>query len=170
MLLSGWSLAPVVSATGSALPKAPTLAPRAMPLSVVAPSAVTLVGSARAARGRCVARRAVQRPRAARIVCAGSGADDYAGMLSRALRTIDTGALGSVPAAAASAPISTPTPAADPVKESTVIKSAIKSPTERARDPRFAASRQEEAKLDTMREAARKRMSCLLYTSDAADE
>lgn len=130
-----------------------------MPLSVVAPSAVTLVGSARAARGRCVARRAVQRPRAARIVCAGSGADDYAGMLSRALRTIDTGALGSVPAAAASAPISTPTPAADPVKESTVIKSAIKSPTERARDPRFAASRQEEAKLDTMREAARKRMS-----------
>ena len=101
MLLSGWSFAPVVSATGSALPKAPTLAPRAMPLSVVAPSAVTLVGSARAARGRCVARRAVQRPRAARIVCAGSGADDYAGMLSRALRTIDTGALGSVPAAAA---------------------------------------------------------------------
>ena len=130
-----------------------------MPLSVVAPSAVTLVGSARAARGRCIARRAVQRPRAARIVCAGSGADDYAGMLSRALRTIDTGALGSVPAAAASAPISTPTPAADPVKESTVIKSAIKSPTERARDPRFDASRQEEAKLDSMREAARKRMS-----------
>ena len=73
-----------------------------MPLSVVAPSAVTLVGSARAARGRCVARRAVQRPRAARIVCAGSGADDYAGMLSRALRTIDTGALGSSPAAVAS--------------------------------------------------------------------
>ena len=50
-------------------------------------------------------------------------------MLSRALRTIDTGALGSSPAAVASAPISTPTPAADPVEESTV-KSAIKSPAE----------------------------------------
>jgi hypothetical protein len=79
-------------------------------------------------------------------------------MLSRALRTIDGGKCLGVNAPVVSAPRETPAAMAsnpDPVTEATVIK----SPVERAQDPRFAAATQEEAKMDAMRAAARKRIA-----------
>ena len=70
-------------------------------------------------------------------------------MLSRALRTIDGGKCLGVNAPVVSAPLPPPP----------VIKTAIKSPVERAQEPRFAAATQEEAKMDAMRAAARKRIA-----------
>ena len=132
-----------------------------MMLSVVAPSAVTLAGSTVSARGRCPARsaRAVYpRARSTRLVCVAScpafSTPESAGMLSRALRTIDGGKCLGVNAPVVSGTPQTPA-AMDPVTEATVIKTAIKSPVERAQDPRFAAATQEEAKMDAMRAAAR---------------
>ena len=129
-------------------------------LSVVAPSAVTLAGSTVSARGRCAARsaRAVYPSRSTRLVCVAScpaafSTPESAGMLSRALRTIDGGKCLGVNAPVVSG---TPqTPAAMASTEATVIK----SPVERAQDPRFAAATQEEAKMDAMRAAARKRIA-----------
>jgi len=126
-----------------------------MMLSVVAPSAVTLAGSTVSARGRSAARsaRAVYPSRSTRLVCVAScpafSTPESAGMLSRALRTIDGGKCLGVNAPVVSAPLPPPP----------VIKTAIKSPVERAQDPRFAAATQEEAKMDAMRAAARKRIA-----------
>ena len=126
-----------------------------MMLSVVAPSAVTLAGSTVSARGRSAARsaRAVYPSRSTRLVCVAScpafSTPESAGMLSRAQRTIDGGKCLGVNAPVVSAPLPPPP----------VIKTAIKSPVERAQDPRFAAATQEEAKMDAMRAAARKRIA-----------
>ena len=120
------------------------------------------------ARGRSAARsaRAVYPSRSTRLVCFAScpafSTPESAGMLSRALRTIDGGKCLGVNAPVVSAPRETPAAMAsnpDPVTEATVIKTAIKSPVERAQDPRFAAATQEEAKMDAMRAAARKRIA-----------
>jgi len=137
-----------------------------MMLSVVAPSAVTTVS----ARGRCAARSA--RARSTRLVCVAScpaafSTPESAGQLSRALRTIDGGKCLGVNAPVVSAPRETPAAMAsksDPVTEATVIK----SPVERAQDPRFAAATQEEAKMDAMRAAARKRIAGEADTDPAA--
>ena len=116
------------------------------------------------ARGRSAARsaRAVYPSRSTRLVCFAScpafSTPESAGMLSRALRTIDGGKCLGVNAPVVSAPRETPAAMAsnpDPVTEATVIK----SPVERAQDPRFAAATQEEAKMDAMRAAARKRIA-----------
>ena len=117
------------------------------------------------ARGRSAARsaRAVYPSRSTRLVCVAScpaafSTPESAGMLSRALRTIDGGKCLGVNAPVVSAPRETPAAMAsnpDPVTEATVIK----SPVERAQDPRFAAATQEEAKMDAMRAAARKRIA-----------
>ena len=107
------------------------------------------------ARGRSAARsaRAVYPSRSTRLVCVAScpafSTPESAGMLSRALRTIDGGKCLGVNAPVVSAPLPPPP----------VIKTAIKSPVERAQDPRFAAATQEEAKMDAMRAAARKRIA-----------
>lgn len=107
------------------------------------------------ARGRSAARsaRAVYPSRSTRLVCVAScpafSTPESTGMLSRALRTIDGGKCLGVNAPVVSAPLPPPP----------VIKTAIKSPVERAQDPRFAAATQEEAKMDAMRAAARKRIA-----------
>lgn len=116
------------------------------------------------ARGRSAARsaRVVYPSRSTRLVCVAScpafSTPESAGMLSRALRTIDGGKCLGVNAPVVSGTPQTPAAMAsnpDPVTEATVIK----SPVERAQDPRFAAATQEEAKMDAMRAAARKRIA-----------